>query len=174
MVHFVFRNFSPLNLEGVSVTAESDKVSATTNRGLNLTCYKEESDVCIISWSDSRRNGTVGLLGTNNYDKHSDRRTPDGTVADNWDDLLPHYVVSGPGQCHKSLTSSTGGTICNPELHSMCFDLFQTSGPGQAPGGTCEYFLELDSFRVFLIYHLPFLSSSRKTFCQDFCRLASL
>ena len=141
-----------MNLEGVTVTAAADKVSASTNHGITLTCYKEDSDICTISWADSGRNGTVGLLGTSNYDAYSDRRVPDGSIADDWDDLLPHYVVSGPAVCHTPKKPATVGASCsvNAEVNSLCWDLFQSTG------ASYEYFLDSLPFKVFLISHFQF------------------
>ena len=136
------------------MTTTDAKASASTSHGITLTCYKDDSDVCTITWLGSQLNGTVGLLGTNNYDEFTDRRVPDGSIADSWTDLLPHYVVSGPEMCHMAKKQATEEDGCNVnvEVNSLCFDLFSsTSQEEPIKPGSCEYFLNNSPFKVFPI-----------------------
>lgn len=144
----VFRNSNTAqkDLKGVSVSVESDKVSATTEHGVSLICFQDASDVCLISLSGSHMNDTVGLLGTNDFDKYTDRRLPDGTIADSFLGLVSQYIISGPAECHGPPTPATEQNICNTELYSTCLNMFDAASP--AAVGSCEYFVNSTSFLV--------------------------
>ena len=148
---FIFRNTDPHQqlLNGVSLDVQQDNISVSTEHGLSLTCYRQLSDVCIISWSGSNLNGTIGLLGTNDLEGYTDRRKPDGTMADTSLDLVSKYAVSGPAECYRTSEPKPETRICNEELHTKCLELFDMIN---APYRSCRSYLDSTAFMVIFLF----------------------
>ena len=123
-----------------------------TEQGLTLICYLHSSDVCIIAWSGSHHNGTVGLLGTNDLERYTDRRKPAGTIAESFAELLSTYAVSGPAECHgipmpkQAPQQDLGPALCNKELHQKCVETFTSSI--KPAYDSCPYYLSTSAFQV--------------------------
>ena len=167
---YIFRKSSPKqqDLNGISINFQAEKVSISAEGGLSLICYLESSDVCIISWSGSHLNETIGLLGNNDYDGYTDRRKPDGKIGASFSDMVSDYVVSGPAECYHASTKDSQHSICNTELHEYCFGLFKDGEI--APDGTCRHFVDTASFMVIRAFFDTLSTRDKNSWICKQCR----
>ncbi|KAL4237132.1 hypothetical protein ACF0H5_005513 [Mactra antiquata] len=111
------REFDDKMDDDVTFIKSKDKISIETKYGFSIVC-KYVDDVCLIVLESQFRNLTIGLLGNSDLDSYTDKLLPDGQIAKSMDDMLGHYVLSGPDTC-----GGPGATVINNRYDDSCNDL---------------------------------------------------
>lgn len=141
--------------EYVSVIRQGRAIVVNTTYGLHARCVPGDAQFCILSVEGWYHNRTLGLLGTNDNEVTNDFRKRDGQTADDLQDFLNSFEVSGLSQCRPSgvTISAQANNRCPTEESRRCLNIFDRQLSALAP---CFSLIDPKPFQARTISYIIF------------------